>query len=211
MRLRTVIADGATRRSTGELLALPSERPLVRNFTARVMYAAVRLLTATSPPSPLLGEMQRSESTSFLFIAAGENQLEVALNTLFADTLGERATLWVAPGVTHTGAYSQYPQEYEQRVLAFFEDHLLRAEPDATDAEIESVSRPARMHDFIAGRPLGYNTLIGENGRLLSGGERQRLSLARAILKDALSGCWMRPPHISTPSRPVTTRTRWLS
>ena len=42
--MTAIVADGATRRSVDELLALPSERPLVRNFTARVMYAAVRIL-----------------------------------------------------------------------------------------------------------------------------------------------------------------------
>lgn len=39
--IAAIVAEGATRRSIGELLALPSERPLVRNFTARVFYAAV--------------------------------------------------------------------------------------------------------------------------------------------------------------------------
>lgn len=64
-------------------------------------------------------------------------------------------------------------------------DNLRLAKADATEAEIEAACRQAHIHDFIAGLPLGYGTMIGENGRLLSGGERQRLSLARAILKDA--------------------------
>ena len=33
--------------------------------------------------------------------------------------------------------------------------------------------------------PMGYKTLIGENGSNLSGGERQRISIARAFLKNA--------------------------
>ncbi len=128
-QIRAAISDGATRRCTEELLALPSERPLVRNFIARVMYSTVRLLTWTEPPQPLLGEMLRSESKSFMLIAAGDDELEVAFNQYFADTLDERATLWVVPSVTHTGALSQYPEEYEQRVISFLDDYLLRAEP----------------------------------------------------------------------------------
>ena len=64
-------------------------------------------------------------------------------------------------------------------------DNLRLAKSDASDAEIADACRRAQIHDFIERLPLGYGTLVGENGLLLSGGERQRLSLARAILKDA--------------------------
>ena len=64
-------------------------------------------------------------------------------------------------------------------------DNLLLANPDATVEQIVDACRQAQLHDFIAGLPLKYDTLIGENGLLLSGGERQRLAIARAILKNA--------------------------
>jgi subfamily B ATP-binding cassette protein MsbA len=55
---------------------------------------------------------------------------------------------------------------------------------EATQAEIESAARAANIHDFIAGLPAGYNTVIGERGAKLSGGQRQRLAIARALLKN---------------------------
>jgi ATP-binding cassette subfamily B protein len=58
----------------------------------------------------------------------------------------------------------------------------------SSDAPLEEVVRAAKLaqlHDFVAGLPQGYDTLVGERGVKLSGGQRQRLSIARAIVKDA--------------------------
>jgi ATP-binding cassette, subfamily B, bacterial MsbA len=56
---------------------------------------------------------------------------------------------------------------------------------DATFAEIETAARNAFAHDFIAAKPQGYDSVVGEKGTNLSGGERQRLAIARAILRNA--------------------------
>jgi ATP-binding cassette subfamily B protein len=55
--------------------------------------------------------------------------------------------------------------------------------PGATRAEIEEAARLARIHDFIASLPLGYDTRVGERGLKLSGGEKQRVAIARTVLK----------------------------
>ena len=66
--------------------------------------------------------------------------------------------------------------------------------PDASEAEMIAEAKKARCHDFIIALPNGYDTVVGEGGGSLSGGEKQRISIAQAILKDAPSSSWTRPP-----------------
>ena len=56
--------------------------------------------------------------------------------------------------------------------------------PGASQAEIEGAARSARIHDFIASTPKGYQTSVGERGLKLSGGEKQRVAIARTLLKN---------------------------
>ena len=54
----------------------------------------------------------------------------------------------------------------------------------ATADDVEVAARAANAHEFIMALSHGYDTNVGEGGRLLSGGQRQRLAIARAILKN---------------------------
>ncbi|MBL4810792.1 MAG: ABC transporter ATP-binding protein/permease, partial [Rhodobacteraceae bacterium] len=54
----------------------------------------------------------------------------------------------------------------------------------ATQDEIETVAKAAKIHDFISSLPDGYDTTVGERGLKLSGGEKQRVGIARTLLKD---------------------------
>jgi ATP-binding cassette, subfamily B, bacterial len=64
-------------------------------------------------------------------------------------------------------------------------DNIAYGRPGASKAEIVEAAVAAGAHDFIRALPLGYDTPIGQRGRLLSGGQRQRIAIARAILRDA--------------------------
>ena len=57
--------------------------------------------------------------------------------------------------------------------------------PDASDSDVRTAARIARVHDFAERFPEKYETLLGHAGLMLSGGERQRIAIARALLKDA--------------------------
>ncbi|MBC7157861.1 MAG: ABC transporter ATP-binding protein/permease, partial [Rhodobacteraceae bacterium] len=54
----------------------------------------------------------------------------------------------------------------------------------ASEAAIVAAAKAARIHDFIAALPEGYDTQVGERGLKLSGGEKQRVGIARTLLKD---------------------------
>lgn len=48
--------------------------------------------------------------------------------------------------------------------------------------KIEQAAKRVQLHEDIIRMPMGYNTIIGENGSMLSGGQRQRIAIARAIV-----------------------------
>ncbi len=64
------------------------------------------------------------------------------------------------------------------------EYNIAYGRPGATRAEVEAAAKAAHIHDFIAGTPKGYDTMVGERGLKLSGGEKQRVAIARTLLKN---------------------------
>lgn len=54
--------------------------------------------------------------------------------------------------------------------------------PEATQEEVEAVTRLTAIHDDIEAFTEGYDTVVGERGVSLSGGQKQRISIARALL-----------------------------
>ncbi|KWW28698.1 MAG: ATP-binding cassette, subfamily B, bacterial [bacterium P3] len=57
--------------------------------------------------------------------------------------------------------------------------------PDEADKNrMEQAAHMARIDDFVQSLPLGYNTIIGMEGKGVSQGQRQRILIARAIYKN---------------------------
>lgn len=75
-----------------------------------------------------------------------------------------------------------------QETLVFdgtIRENIVWGKPDATEAELITAATAADAHEFITAFPEGYQTQVGQRGRMLSGGQRQRLALARAMIRDA--------------------------
>jgi ATP-binding cassette subfamily B protein len=64
-------------------------------------------------------------------------------------------------------------------------ENIAYGKTEATEEEIVSAAKAADAHGFILGLPDGYDSVVGQKGRLLSGGQRQRIAIARAMIRDA--------------------------
>jgi ABC-type multidrug transport system fused ATPase/permease subunit len=63
--------------------------------------------------------------------------------------------------------------------------NIALGDPGASDAAIEDASVRAGFAPVVAELPDGYDTVVGEGGRVLSAGETRRLALARALVGSA--------------------------
>ena len=68
----------------------------------------------------------------------------------------------------------------------FFADtirnNLTNGNKEISDEQIEAVCKMCFANQFIEALPLGYETVLSENGENLSNGQRQKIALARALL-----------------------------
>jgi len=89
-----------------------------------------------------------------------------------------KTTLWSLRQAT--ALVTQDPFLFDDTIAA----NIAYGSANTNQAQIEQAARRAGAHDFITALPEGYDTRVGEVGRLISGGEKQRLVIARALLRD---------------------------
>jgi ABC-type multidrug transport system fused ATPase/permease subunit len=63
-------------------------------------------------------------------------------------------------------------------------ENIAIGQPGACLEQIIDAAEKAHIHETIMRMPLGYETLVHEQGKNFSCGQRQRLAIARAILRD---------------------------
>ena len=61
-------------------------------------------------------------------------------------------------------------------------DNIVMGKPDATDEEVVAAAKAAHAHSFIKRLPMGYDTVITEDGGSLSQGQKQLLCITRVML-----------------------------
>jgi dienelactone hydrolase len=123
-RLKAVVADGATVEAFADyrnIEGLDEGAPFYWT-----LYTAARLLSGVSPGEPLRDLVARISPTPLLLIATGRDlPAELDANRLYAAAAREPVEHWELPDVNHTAALRERPQEYEERVVGFFDDALL--------------------------------------------------------------------------------------
>ena len=129
--LKAVVSEGAGLRSVREALARrgPNALELALQYPQDlVQTAAVWVLSGEAPP-PSLADAAAQISPRAAFFIYGENgqAIEPALNPVYYAAAGEPKEIWQVPGAGHTGGIRAQPEEYERRVVAFFEEQLLES------------------------------------------------------------------------------------
>lgn len=76
------------------------------------------------------------------------------------------------------GVVPQYPHLFSGTIRS----NIAFADPDTPLHRVIRAARRAHVHDEIVAMPMGYDTVLTENGGSLSGGQRQRIALARALV-----------------------------
>jgi fermentation-respiration switch protein FrsA (DUF1100 family) len=121
--LKAVVADGAT----GESFADVRELNGIDYATPYwwTMYTAARIFSGSSPGEPLKELVARISPTPLLLISTGGSlPAERDFNRIYSEAAREPVELWDLAEVDHTAAIRQRPEEYERRVVGFFDEAL---------------------------------------------------------------------------------------
>ena len=82
------------------------------------------------------------------------------------------------------GAYAMVLQDTWVFQGTIFEN-IAYGRENATTEDVVAAAKAARIHPFIMRLPMGYDTVISEDGGNISKGQKQLLTIARAMLYDA--------------------------
>jgi uncharacterized protein len=126
--LAAVVSEGAGIRSIRETLAIPETRKrLESSLLHAVVTPGVALFSNKLPPPSLEDLVDRISPRPVFFIYATPGQGgEAELTRVFYDAAHEPKAIWRVPGSGHTGGIEADPQEYERRVIGFFDRALLK-------------------------------------------------------------------------------------
>ncbi len=121
-QIQAVVADSAYA-AIEEMIHVVSPYPIFRPFIKFFSEVETGLEADDLRPMDAVGQI----SPRAVFIIQGESDQTVPPDSALRlyETAGKPRQLWVEPGVGHVGMLTAYPQEYESRVIGFFDQYLL--------------------------------------------------------------------------------------
>jgi fermentation-respiration switch protein FrsA (DUF1100 family) len=125
---KAVVSEGAGARSLRENLEKPRRLSELSALGVSVgLTTGVALFSNHLPPPNLKQLSARIAPRSVFFIYAlhGTGGEEKQLNPKYYAAAGAPKQIWEIPEAAHTGGIDARPQEYERRVVGFFDDALL--------------------------------------------------------------------------------------
>ena len=123
-----VVSEGASGQSLRDELANPGLRDRLLDLPAQVsLVAAMTVFTDELPPPSLNSEVAKIAPTAVFFVYGehGQGGSEKEPNNGFYAAAGEPKEIWEVPNGQHIAGITTEPQEYERRVIGFFDDALL--------------------------------------------------------------------------------------
>jgi fermentation-respiration switch protein FrsA (DUF1100 family) len=124
-----VVSEGASGQSLRDELANPGLRDRLLDLPAQVsLVAAMTVLTDELPPSSLKSEVPKIAPTPVFFIYGehGQGGREAKPNKGFYAAAGEPKEIWEVPNGQHIAGITTEPEQYERRVIGFFDGALAR-------------------------------------------------------------------------------------
>ena len=124
--LAAVVPEGIGSRSIKESLELSGAIRVAELTTAPLLTSGVVVFTDQAVP-PNLVDVTKGLSPARAFVIWGENgqPAEKVLSPTYVDAAGGAASSWEVPDARHTRGIDAAPEEYERRVIAFFDSTLL--------------------------------------------------------------------------------------
>jgi len=122
--LRAIVSEGASGRSVRDTLATP-EHTWDSLIGMSVMTASTALFSDNLPPKSLKSFVPKiSGATFFVYGEHGQPEERPANKAFYAAATGPKE-IWEVPGSGHIGGVNAQPQEYERRIVGFFDRTLL--------------------------------------------------------------------------------------
>jgi uncharacterized protein len=124
--LRAIVSEGAGARSTTE--DMDQDEPSLGKWTLGLAMSAVKTaavaVTSNQAPPANLKDLAAKVDQPMLLIAAPNAPTGEKLNRGYHAAAGAASTLWEIPESDHVGGLEARPEEYERRVVGFFDEAL---------------------------------------------------------------------------------------